>query len=278
MKIRKVDDKPMVIHTKEKAKIHAHEPKGAKIKGSNIYTVERGPKTAGAKVTDTDRKKSYRKSTIHQSEPKNKGLSRFKRNLKESNTSIKTKNTNLHIAGRTGALAAGAVTEQVEGGHEVSQAAYLAYEASRPVTGTASKGAALFRKKAAAEAKKRIKKVEAGKKLAKKTAKKAAKDTAKTVAKETAKETANYNWSKPIRSVGVRGADLVTDNYWEQIDLFSSVEKREKQMKMDSAVDEIRRRFGFYSIQRGLMYRDRILSAVNAKEEHTVHPHGYFSG
>ena len=78
MKIRKVDDKPMVIHTKEKAKIHAHEPKGAKIKGSNIYTVERGPKTAGAKVTDTDRKKSYRKSTIHQSEPKNKGLSRFK--------------------------------------------------------------------------------------------------------------------------------------------------------------------------------------------------------
>ncbi len=44
MKIKKVDDKPMVIHTKEKAKIHAHEPKGAKIKGSNIYTVERGPK------------------------------------------------------------------------------------------------------------------------------------------------------------------------------------------------------------------------------------------
>ena len=190
MKIRKVDDKPMVIHTKEKAKIHAHEPKGAKIKGSNIYTVERGPKTAGAKVTDTDRKKSYRKSTIHQSESKNKRLSRFKRNYRESNTSIKTKNTNLHIAGRTGALVAGAVTEQVEGGQEVSQVAYLAYESSRPVTGTASKGAALFRKKAAAEAKKRIKKVEAGKKLAKRTAKKAAKDTAKTVAKETAKETA----------------------------------------------------------------------------------------
>ena len=163
MKIRKVDDKPMVIHTKEKAKIHAHEPKGVKIKGSNIYTVERGPKTVGAKVTDTDRKKSYRKSTIYQSESKNKGLSRFKRNLRESNTSIKTKNANLHVAGKTGALAAGAVTNQVEGGHEVSQAAYLAYEASRPVTGTASKGA---------------------------TAKKAAKDTAKTVAKETAKETA----------------------------------------------------------------------------------------
>lgn len=42
MKIKNVDDKPMVIHTKEKAKIHSHEPKGARIKGSNIYTVERG--------------------------------------------------------------------------------------------------------------------------------------------------------------------------------------------------------------------------------------------
>ena len=202
MKIRKVDDKPMVIHTKEKAKIHAHEPKGAKIKGSNIYTVERGPKTAGAKVTDTDRKKSYRKSTIHQSEPKNKGLSRFKQNLKKSNTSIKTKNTNLHIAGRTGALVAGAVTDQVEGGQEVSQAAYLAYEASRPVTGTASKGAALFRKKAAAEAKKRIKKVEAGKKLAKKTAKKAAKDTAKTTAKVATKAAATAAGTAVAPGVG----------------------------------------------------------------------------
>ena len=190
MKIKKVDDKPMVIHTKEKAKIHSHEPKGARIKGSNIYTVERGPKIAGAKAAETMGKKSYRKSTVYQVNVKEKGLSRFKRNVREANTSIKTKNTNLHIAGRTGALTAGAVTEQMEGGQEVSQAAYLAYEASRPVTGTASKGAALFRKKAAAEAKKRIKKVEAGKKLAKKTAKKAAKDTAKTVAKETAKETA----------------------------------------------------------------------------------------
>ncbi len=87
---------------------------------------------------------------------------------------------------------------------------------------------------------------------------------------------ANYDWRKPIRSLGVRGMDLVTDHYWEQLDLFSSMELREKQMKVDEAVDDIRRRYGFYSIQRGLMYQDRVLSAVNAKEDHTVHPHGYF--
>lgn len=88
---------------------------------------------------------------------------------------------------------------------------------------------------------------------------------------------ANYDWRKPIRSLGVRGMDLVTDHYWEQLDLFSSVELREKQMKVDEAVDDIGRRFGFYSIQRGLMYQDKVLSAVNAKEAHTVHPHGYFN-
>lgn len=87
----------------------------------------------------------------------------------------------------------------------------------------------------------------------------------------------SYDWRKPIRSVGVRGADLVNDNYWEQIDLFCDFRMREKYMKMDAAVDDIRRRFGFYSIQRGLMYQDKVLSAVNAKEDHTVHPHGYFN-
>ena len=208
MKIKKVDDKPMVIHTKKKARIHTHEPKKAKIKGSNIYTVERAKKTARrtaakAKVTDAkvkkanvaEAKKSYHKSTVHpiyQTAGKDKETSRFKRNIRESNASIKTKQSNLHIAGRTGVVAAGAVNDQLEGGQEISQAAYLAYEVSRPVTGTASRGAELFRRKAASEAKKRIKirKVEVGKKLSKRAVKKTAKDTAKTVAKETTKETA----------------------------------------------------------------------------------------
>ena len=74
---------------------------------------------------------------------------------------------------------------------------------------------------------------------------------------------------------GKRGADLVNENFTEQLDLFYDFRMREKQMKLDGAVDEIRRRFGFYSVQRGLMYQDRILSKVNAKEEHTVHPHAF---
>ena len=60
MKIKKVDDKPMVIHTKQKAKLHTHEPKQTAIKGSNVYTVDRDPTK---KKADNGK---YRKSTVHQ--------------------------------------------------------------------------------------------------------------------------------------------------------------------------------------------------------------------
>lgn len=86
----------------------------------------------------------------------------------------------------------------------------------------------------------------------------------------------SYQWKLPIRSIGIRGCDLVDAWCPVQLDLFISQEKRDKLHKMDKTVDIIRGRFGFESIQRGLMYRERILSKVNAKDDHTVHPHGYF--
>lgn len=52
---------------------------------------------------------------------------------------------------------------------------------------------------------------------------------------------------------------------------------RARQEKMDKAVDEIRRRFGYFSIQRAFMYQDKILSKLDAQGSHTVHPVGYFA-
>lgn len=48
MNIKKVDDKPMVIHTKEKTKLHVKTAPETKIKAGNVLTVERTPKFAGA--------------------------------------------------------------------------------------------------------------------------------------------------------------------------------------------------------------------------------------
>ena len=47
MNIKKVDDKPMEIHTKEKTRLHVKGAPETKIKGRNILTVQRGPKIAG---------------------------------------------------------------------------------------------------------------------------------------------------------------------------------------------------------------------------------------
>ena len=48
-------------------------------------------------------------------------------------------------------------------------------------------------------------------------------------------------FQKPLRSIGIRGTDLVTDYFWEQLDMFMDPQAREKQMKMDETVDIIRK-------------------------------------
>ena len=87
----------------------------------------------------------------------------------------------------------------------------------------------------------------------------------------------NYIWNKTIRSLGVRAADLVLDTIPVQLSLFDDQIKKEKMEKMDRAVDDIRRRFGYFSIQRAAMYQDKVLSHLDAGT-HTIHPHSYFHG
>jgi DNA polymerase-4 len=87
----------------------------------------------------------------------------------------------------------------------------------------------------------------------------------------------NYSWEHPIRSVGVRVSNLVPDIAPYQTDLFMSEALREKYLKADLAVTDIRKRFGYSSILRGLMYFDKSLSGLDAKaDDHMIHPVGYF--
>ena len=84
----------------------------------------------------------------------------------------------------------------------------------------------------------------------------------------------NYRWQKPIRGVGVRVASLHGERYPYQLDLFQSEERREKQLAVDCAVDEIRKRFGTESIQRGLMFFGPEITP-RKRQEQTIHPHSY---
>lgn len=242
MKIKKVDDKPMVIHTKKIAKLHTHEPKKASIKASNIYTVDRSPKIKGSKIATTENKK-FRRSTIHPVDNAKNGMFRqYRAALKESKQSIKTKNSSIKVAGAAGAQTA---LSQMEGGEEVRDAANIAYVATRPVTGTASRGAELFRRKALAEKRKRIKKVEAGKKLAKKTAKETAKTAAKEAPKDTAKAAAKEG-AKVGTTVAGTAAGAETGPYAPLIGIAVGKAVGDKIDKMDAQRNSRNRKIKFF--------------------------------
>lgn len=86
---------------------------------------------------------------------------------------------------------------------------------------------------------------------------------------------ANYFWNKPIRSLGVSVSDF--DVTYEQFDFEKTVENREKQERLETAVDSLRRRFGNYCIGRACQLKDTELSKFNPHEEHIIHPVGFFS-
>ncbi len=86
--------------------------------------------------------------------------------------------------------------------------------------------------------------------------------------------TANYSWHNPIRSFGVRGTDLVTADSNTQLDLFANSQLDGETLAI--TVDNLRKRFGHYSIQRCSMLLDSPLTGFNPKEDHVIHPVSYF--
>ena len=89
---------------------------------------------------------------------------------------------------------------------------------------------------------------------------------------------ANYTWEKPVRSIGVRGADLVDVDIGVQTSLLDNDVKREKWERIDATVDRLRERYGYMSVRRAVTYTDPQLGRINPKDDHTVHPMGYFGG
>lgn len=86
----------------------------------------------------------------------------------------------------------------------------------------------------------------------------------------------NYNWGVPLRSIGLRAIDLVPESAPDQLFLFESPERREKLRRLESAVDDIRLRFGHYAIGRAITNLDDSLRNINPKDDHVIHPVGYF--
>lgn len=59
----------------------------------------------------------------------------------------------------------------------------------------------------------------------------------------------SYGWEYPIRSVTVRAINLCSQDLPEQLQIFSDAATVERKEKLETAIEDIRRRFGKYSIQ-----------------------------
>lgn len=112
MKIRKVEEKPMVLHTKKKSKLHRRD----------------GKKT-----------EKFQK-------PKKKGtlFEKAKKRYKESAAGVKIKNGYIRTVCGVGA---GMAAEQAEGGEEIRESLKVMAALSYPAAETVSKGAVYYRKR-----------------------------------------------------------------------------------------------------------------------------------
>lgn len=87
----------------------------------------------------------------------------------------------------------------------------------------------------------------------------------------------NHKPEKPLRSIGVRGCQLsLNENI--QMSLMEEEKSMQKLDDLEQTIDSIRRRFGFFSLRRGIMLADEKLSNLDPKRDHVIHPIGFLNG
>lgn len=86
----------------------------------------------------------------------------------------------------------------------------------------------------------------------------------------------HYSWHKPLRSIGIKAAQLCPTDQPQQYTLFEDPVKEMKQQSLEKAIDLIRNKYGHYSITRALCKEDTLLGHMNIKGDNIIHPVGYF--
>lgn len=214
MDIKKVDDKPMIIHTRKKSKLHIHGSKEGMIKGKDIVS-----------------KQNVNESNTSSEGSNHRRVYRFNEKLASQNESIKIRNSSLYIKDTgtmktikgVGEIGADLAADQIEGGDELRDAANVANNMVSPINDTVKKGVS-FTKETIDKARydyirNKIKKQDISskiikdkiKRVAKKTAKKTASDTAKEASKEVSKETAKTAGEIAAQIAAQTAAEITTE-------------------------------------------------------------------
>ena len=80
----------------------------------------------------------------------------------------------------------------------------------------------------------------------------------------------HFNWSKGL----VRGLGISVSNFTnnEQMSFDEKYSKLKKLEKLENAVENVRKRFGRHSVQRGVVLKEKKMEELNIREDHVVHP------
>ncbi len=159
MDIKKVDEKPMVIHTKEKSKLHAKGRSELKVKGSQKKDPEirQSVKQENRMYAGYRKEKAGKKATVKKKSP---------------------------VSGTIASVTAKAALDELDGGNEVYDAYATARILTKPATSTVDAGRNLYRLQAFKAKQKNIKKKredikkrQSGSQIKEKEAKKSAEKT-----------------------------------------------------------------------------------------------------
>lgn len=86
----------------------------------------------------------------------------------------------------------------------------------------------------------------------------------------------NYNFKKPIRSLGVSVSKLLADNAPCQLSFFQDCNRDIREENLDKTLDSLKNRFGNYVVRPAFLIKDKKLSLLNPKDDHIIHPVGFF--
>ena len=171
MQIKRVDDKPMVIHVKEKPKLHTKGKREAQLKGRAVLTITKGPRMCGDKPPAFKSESSRGRLGIRSSitgQRQTTATPPLKIRPLGERVTDKRHGRLLKTAGAAGARKA---LSNMEGGEEVFEAGLLAEAATRPARRIAGLNRSEYRRNRIQQRqKKNIKQVKFGSSIQKREA------------------------------------------------------------------------------------------------------------
>ena len=76
----------------------------------------------------------------------------------------------------------------------------------------------------------------------------------------------NYRWQTLVRAITVRAISLVPKSAPQQLLLFDDAEKREKRDRVETALEDIRSRFGKWSVYPAALMGDLKVPSVSSHD------------